>query len=149
MALVDQWHLSNGIRCPDVVRCGSHPWWWSSCHPQTWCNHPWSWCIHSWWVRLLPGHDHGEFLDGSDVLDFVSGQFWYSTPKYLEEVCCCCSGEIMLQSKWDLAVIWVQAPGVREVEAALCRNVESEALVVVGGGSDVEPIGCMWGPGCF
>ncbi len=39
---------------------------------------------------------------------------------------------------------WVQAPGVGEVEAARCRNVETEALVVVGGGSDVEPIGCMW-----
>jgi hypothetical protein len=20
------WHLSDGIRCCDVVRCGSHPW---------------------------------------------------------------------------------------------------------------------------
>jgi hypothetical protein len=42
---------------------------------------------------------------------------------------------------------WVQMPGVGEAEAARCRNVEMEALVVVGGGSDVEPIGCMWSPG--
>jgi hypothetical protein len=40
MALMDQLHLSDGIGCHDVVRCGSHPWWWSSCHPWTWCNHP-------------------------------------------------------------------------------------------------------------
>ncbi len=78
------------------------------------------------------------------MLDFVGGQFLYSTPKYLEEVCCRCNGEVMLQGNWDLAVGWVQAPGVGEVEAARCRNVESEALVVVGGESDVEAIGCMW-----
>ena len=41
---------------------------------------------------------------------------------------------------------WVQTPGVGEAEAARYRNVETEALVVVGGGSDVEPIGCMWRP---
>jgi hypothetical protein len=46
-----------------------------------------------------------------------------------------------------MAVGWVQVPGVREAEAANCRNVESEASVVVGGGSDVETIGCMWCPG--
>jgi hypothetical protein len=53
----------------------------------------------------------------------------------------------MLQGNWDLAVSWVQASGVREAEGARCRNVESEASVVVGGGFDVEAIGCMWRPG--
>jgi hypothetical protein len=53
----------------------------------------------------------------------------------------------MLQSNWDLAVGRIQVPGVGEAEAARCRNVESEALVVVGGGSNVEAIGCMWCPG--
>ncbi len=43
---------------------------------------------------------------------------------------------------------WVQVPGVGEVEAACCRNVELEASVVVGGGSNVEAIGCMGCPGC-
>jgi hypothetical protein len=80
------------------------------------------------------------------VLDFFSGRFWYSTPKYFEEVCCCFNGEVMLQGNWDLAVGWVQAPGVGEAEAVRCRNVETEASVVVGGGSSVEPIGCMWCP---
>ncbi len=42
---------------------------------------------------------------------------------------------------------WVQPPGVREAEAARCRNVESEASVVVEGGSDVETIIFMWCPG--
>jgi hypothetical protein len=42
---------------------------------------------------------------------------------------------------------WVQAPGVDEVDAAHCRNVELEALVVVLGGSNIEAIGCMWHPG--
>ncbi len=97
----------------------------------------------NWWGQSLPGHDCGEFLDGLDVLDFVSSQFWYSTPKYLEETCCRCNGEVMLQGNWDLAVGW----GVGEAEAVRCRNVELEALVVVGGGSDVETIGCMWRPG--
>jgi hypothetical protein len=60
---------------------------------------------------------------------------------------CHCNGEVMLQGNWDLAVGWVQGPGVREAEAAHCRNVKSEALVVVVGGSDVEAIGCMWCPG--
>jgi hypothetical protein len=54
----------------------------------------------------------------------------------------------MLQGNWDLVVSWVQAPGVRETEVACCRNVELEALVVVGGGSNIETIGCMWCPGC-
>jgi hypothetical protein len=54
----------------------------------------------------------------------------------------------MLQRRWDLAVGWVQAPGVGEAEVARCRNVELEALVVVGGRSNVETIGCMWRPGC-
>ncbi len=76
----------------------------------------------------------------------LSAGFWHNTPKYLDKVCCHCNGEVMLQGNWDLAVGWVQAPGVGEVEAAHCRNVESEALVVVGGGSDVETIGCMWRP---
>jgi hypothetical protein len=49
----------------------------------------------------------------------------------------------MLQGNWDLAVGWVQAPGVGEAEALHCRNVESEASVVVRGGSDIETIGCM------
>jgi hypothetical protein len=49
----------------------------------------------------------------------------------------------MLQGNWNLAVGWVQAPGVGEVEVAYCRNVESEALVVVRGGSGVEAISCM------
>jgi hypothetical protein len=49
----------------------------------------------------------------------------------------------------DLAVGWVQAPGVGEAEAARCRNVESEVSVVVEGGSDVEAIGCMGHPGCL
>jgi hypothetical protein len=31
----------------------------------------------------------------------------------------------MLQDNWDLAVGWVQAPGVKEVEVPRCRNVES------------------------
>jgi hypothetical protein len=53
----------------------------------------------------------------------------------------------MLQGNQDLVVGWVQAPGDGEPEVARCRNVESEALVVVGGGSYVEAIGCMWGPG--
>jgi hypothetical protein len=35
-------------------------------------------------------------------------------------------------------------PDPLEVEAARCRNVELEALVVVGGRSNVETIGCMW-----
>jgi hypothetical protein len=52
----------------------------------------------------------------------------------------------MLQGNWDLALGWVQTPGVGEVEVACCRNAEMEALVAVGGGSDVEPIGCMWRP---
>jgi hypothetical protein len=56
----------------------------------------------------------------------------------------------MLQSNWDVAVGWVQVPGVGEVERVrCCCNVESEALVVVGGGSYVEAIGCMWRPGCL
>jgi hypothetical protein len=54
----------------------------------------------------------------------------------------------MLQSNWDLAVGLVQAPCVGEVEAARYSNVESEASVVVRGGSDVEIISCMWRPGC-
>jgi hypothetical protein len=53
----------------------------------------------------------------------------------------------MLRGNWDLAVGWVQAPGVGEAEAVHCRNVESKALVVVNGGSDVEAIVCMWRPG--
>jgi hypothetical protein len=68
-------------------------------------------------------------------------------PKYLEEVCCCCNGEVMLQGNWDLSVSWVQMPGVGEAEAARCRDVESKASIVVGGGSNVETIGCMWCPG--
>jgi hypothetical protein len=38
---------------------------------------------------------------------------------------------------------WVQSPSVGEAEAVCCRNLEFEALVVGGGGSDVETIGCM------
>jgi hypothetical protein len=91
----------------------------------------------------LTSHDCGEILYGLYVLDFVGGQFRYSTPKYLEEVCCHCNGEVMLQGSWDLAVGLEQASGVGEAEAASCRNVESEALVVVGGGSGVETMGCM------
>jgi hypothetical protein len=53
----------------------------------------------------------------------------------------------MLQGNCGFAVVWVQAPGVGEAEEARCRNVESEASVVVGGGSDVITIGCMWRPG--
>jgi hypothetical protein len=53
----------------------------------------------------------------------------------------------MLQSNCKLAVGWVQAPGVGEAEVVHCRNVELEALVVVGGGSCVEAIGCMWPQG--
>jgi hypothetical protein len=96
---------------------------------------------------VLPSHDCGEFLDGLHVLDFVSGCFWYIAPKYLEEACCRCNGEVMLQGNWDLAVGWVQVPGVGEAEAACCGNVELEASVVVGGGSEVEAIGYMWHPG--
>ncbi len=81
------------------------------------------------------------------MLDFVGRQFCYSTPKYLEEVCCHCNGEVILNGNWDLAVGWVQVLGVGEAEAARCRNVELEASVVVGGGHDVEAIGCMWCPG--
>jgi hypothetical protein len=147
MVLIDQWHLSDGIRCCDVVRCSSHPWWWSSPHPQTWCNHPWIWSTVGGDV-FCPVIIYGEFLDGSDVLIFVSGQCWHITSNYLEEIYCRCNGEVMLQRNWDLAVSWVQAPGVGEAEMACCRNVESKALVVVGGGSDVETIGCMWHPGC-
>jgi hypothetical protein len=44
----------------------------------------------------------------------------------------------MLQGNWDLAVGWVQAPGVGEAEAARCRNVELEASVVVGGRSPTK-----------
>ena len=40
-------------------------------------------------------------------------------------------------------------PGAREAEVAHSRNVESEASVVVEGGSNVETIGCMWCPGCL
>jgi hypothetical protein len=46
----------------------------------------------------------------------------------------------MLQSNWDLAVGWVQAPGVGEAETARCWNVELETSVVVGGGPDVEAV---------
>jgi hypothetical protein len=53
----------------------------------------------------------------------------------------------MLQENWNLTVGWVQAPGVGEAEAAHCRNVGKEASVVVKGGSNVEPIGCIWRPG--
>ena len=53
----------------------------------------------------------------------------------------------MLQGNWDLAVRWVQAQGVGEVEAMHCRNVDTEASVVVRGGSNVELISCMWCPG--
>ncbi len=56
-------------------------------------------------------------------LIFFSGQCWRSTPKYLEEVYRHCNGEVMLQSNWDLAVGWVQAPGVGEAETAHCWNV--------------------------
>jgi hypothetical protein len=52
------------------------------------------------------------------------------------------------QGNWDLAVGWVKVPGVGEVEEACCRNVELEALVVVGGGSNVEAVACMWHPEC-
>ncbi len=97
----------------------------------------------------MSSHDCSEFLDGLDVLDFFSGRYWYSTPKYFEEVCCRCNGEVMLQSNSDLAVGWVQAPGVKEAEAACGRNVELEALVVVGGRFDGETVGCMWRPGCL
>ncbi len=96
---------------------------------------------------MLTGHDCGEVPDGSYALDFIGGQFWYSTPKYFEEVFCCCNGEVMLQGNWDLAVGWVQAPGVGEAEAARSRNVEMEASVVVRGGFNVETIGCKWHPG--
>ncbi len=48
----------------------------------------------------------------------------------------------MLQGNWDLAVGWVQAPGVREAEVVHCRNVKSEALVVVRGRSGVEAVAC-------
>jgi hypothetical protein len=98
---------------------------------------------------LLSSHDRGESLDVSDVLDFVGGRSWYSILKYLEEVCCLCNREVMLQSNWDLAVGWVQAPGAREAEAGCCRNVELEASIVVRGGSNIEAIGCMWCPGCL
>jgi hypothetical protein len=108
---------------------------------------PLGWCIHCWWIHSLSSHDPGEFPDGLYVLDSVGGQFWYSIAKYLEEVCCHCNGEVMLQGNWDLAVGWVQVPGVGEAEVARCRNVESEASVVVGGGSNIETIGCMWRPG--
>ncbi len=53
----------------------------------------------------------------------------------------------MLQGNWDLAVGWVQAPGVGEAEAVRCRNVGWDASVVVGGGSNVEAVGCTWRPG--
>jgi hypothetical protein len=55
----------------------------------------------------------------------------------------------MLQSNWDLAVGWVQAPGVKEAEMVRCWNVESEASAVVRGGSNVEAISCMWCPRCL
>ncbi len=55
----------------------------------------------------------------------------------------------MLQSNWDLAVGWVQVPGVGEAEMTRCGDVELEASVVVGGGSYIEAIGCMWRPGCL
>jgi hypothetical protein len=59
----------------------------------------------------------------------------------MERSCCKETGT------WQWAGYKLQAPGVREAEAAHCRNVEMEASVVVGGGSDVEPIGCnMWRP---
>jgi hypothetical protein len=54
----------------------------------------------------------------------------------------------MLRSSWVLAVGWVQVPGVGEAEMLHCRNVELEASVVVGGGSDIETISCMLCPGC-
>jgi hypothetical protein len=81
MALIDQWHLSDGIRCCDVVRCSSHPWWWSSCHPWTWCNNPWIWCIHCWWGCLLHSHDCSEFLAGLDVLDFCQRSILVQDPQ--------------------------------------------------------------------
>jgi hypothetical protein len=51
----------------------------------------------------------------------------------------------MLQGNWGLAVGWVEVPGVGEAEAAHCRNVELEALVVVGGRSNVETIAVVGG----
>jgi hypothetical protein len=53
----------------------------------------------------------------------------------------------MLQGNWDFAVNWVQVPGAEEAKAAHCRNVESEASVVVRSGSNIEAISCMWHPG--
>jgi hypothetical protein len=106
--------------------------------------------VHPLLVRLIIARPYrGELLDGLDVIDFFSGQRWYSTPKYVEKVCHHCNGEVMLQSNWDLAVDWVQVPCVREAEAARCRNVELEASVVVGGVSKVETVGCMWRSGCL
>jgi hypothetical protein len=49
----------------------------------------------------------------------------------------------MLQGNWDLAVVRVQVPGVGEAEVVVhCRNVKSEALVVVRGRSGVEAVAC-------
>ncbi len=44
---------------------------------------------------------------------------------------------------------WIQVPRVGEPEALHGWDVESEALVVVGGWADVETIGCVGHPGCM
>jgi hypothetical protein len=38
----------------------------------------------------------------------------------------------MLQCNWNLAVGWVEAPRVGEVEALCGGNVESKSLIMVG-----------------
>ncbi len=88
--------------------------------------------VRSWmvWMCLI--------LSAVDVGTVPPNTLRRSAAAAMERLCCKVTGT------WQ----WVQAPGVREAEAAHCRNVELEVLVVVGGRSDVETIDCMWCPGC-
>ncbi len=48
----------------------------------------------------------------------------------------------------DLTVAWIEPPCVSETETARCRDIKTEAEVVICGGADIETIGSMGGPRC-
>ncbi len=71
----------------------------------------------------------------------------YIVTKGFEEAGCHCNWEVLLQSNWDLAVGWMQVPRVGEAKTLCCRNVESEASIVVRGGTYVCVSGLGLGMG--
>ncbi len=46
------------------------------------------------------GHRATTLVDGASIVGGIAHltavKSWYSAPKYLEEVCCCCNGEVVL-----------------------------------------------------